>query len=263
MIEIPEAVIRQALHPFSTLPVDPSNQRVVGRYTSILLHKLPMPEIVEPRPSLTIADVDAAVEESRAVVREYEKSSTVWLTGPDHPWLADALAQRGLRNEDSAGMESVETAMALLQDPCAQVKGIVVSLVDSFEALQAGYRVELASFGSMADEWAAVEARMNELWQNYNSPDSNKRWNASLDGRVVGTARGAFGDGGVNLFGGAVLPDARGHGVYRALVQARWDAASALKVPALTVQAGRMSRPVLEGLGFTPIAEMPTYVDHF
>ncbi len=82
-----------------------------------------------------------------------------------------------------------------------------------------------------------------------------------MDGRVVGTGLAVFGAAGLNLFGGAVLADARGRGVYRALVRARWDLAVQLGTPALTVQAGRMSRPVLERLGFEFIDVMPTYVD--
>ena len=84
-----------------------------------------------------------------------------------------------------------------------------------------------------------------------------------LENRVVGTAGAVLGDAGVNLFGGGVLADARGRGIYRAIVNARWKLAVKCGTPALTVQAGRMSRPVLERLGFQFIAPMPMYVDDF
>jgi GNAT superfamily N-acetyltransferase len=58
-----------------------------------------------------------------------------------------------------------------------------------------------------------------------------------------------------------VLPEARGRGVYRALVQARWRAAAARGTPALTVQAGRMSRPICERLGFAFLAPIRVFVD--
>ncbi len=61
--------------------------------------------------------------------------------------------------------------------------------------------------------------------------------------------------------GGAVLPDARGHGVYRALVRARWEHAVARGTPLLVVQAGHMSRPVLERLGFERHGELHLYID--
>jgi GNAT superfamily N-acetyltransferase len=68
-------------------------------------------------------------------------------------------------------------------------------------------------------------------------------------------------DEAVALFGGSVLPAARGRGVYRALVRARWDHAVARGTPVLVVQAGAMSRPVLTGLGFESHCEIRLMVD--
>ena len=67
----------------------------------------------------------------------------------------------------------------------------------------------------------------------------------------------------VNLSGGSVRADARGRGVYRALIRARWDDGVARGTPALTVQAGRMSRPVLERLGFETVSEQRCLIDRF
>jgi GNAT superfamily N-acetyltransferase len=67
--------------------------------------------------------------------------------------------------------------------------------------------------------------------------------------------------GAVALLGGAVLPACRGRGVYRALVHARWLHAAARGTPLLVVQAGRMSRPVLEGLGFRGHGELHLFMD--
>ena len=66
---------------------------------------------------------------------------------------------------------------------------------------------------------------------------------------------------GVALMGGAVLPEARGHGVYRALVHARWQYAAARGTPLLVVQAGAMSAPVLDGLGFERHGEIHLFTD--
>jgi len=56
--------------------------------------------------------------------------------------------------------------------------------------------------------------------------------------------------------GGAVLPSARGRGVYRALVHARLGPRGESWTPLLVVQAGRMSAPVLAGLGFASHGEI-------
>ncbi|MGH3102662.1 MAG: GNAT family N-acetyltransferase, partial [Gaiellaceae bacterium] len=57
------------------------------------------------------------------------------------------------------------------------------------------------------------------------------------------------------------LPNARGRGAYRALVAARWAAAVARGTPALITQAGAMSRPILNRLGFRELAEIRIFLD--
>jgi GNAT superfamily N-acetyltransferase len=84
---------------------------------------------------------------------------------------------------------------------------------------------------------------------------------AAIEGRIVGASHAAFGPAGVNLFGAAVLPEARGRGVYRSLVLARWDLAVERGTPALTVQAGRMSRPICERMGFVFVDAVRVFVD--
>lgn len=67
----------------------------------------------------------------------------------------------------------------------------------------------------------------------------------------------------LRLFGGATLPDARGRGAYRALIRARWEYARASRAPALLTQAGAMSRPILERLGFRRIGHIHMLEDDF
>jgi GNAT superfamily N-acetyltransferase len=86
-------------------------------------------------------------------------------------------------------------------------------------------------------------------------------WAAFLDDRAVGFGRGVDMQDGVALMGGAVLPEARGRGVYRALVRARWDHAVARGTPLLVVQASPMSAPVLDGLGFERHGEIRLFAD--
>ena len=61
----------------------------------------------------------------------------------------------------------------------------------------------------------------------------------------------------------AVTPAARNRGVYKALIDARWNDAVAAGTPALTVQAGHMSRPILERLGFVTVAPITTLCHRF
>jgi hypothetical protein len=48
---------------------------------------------------------------------------------------------------------------------------------------------------------------------------------------------------------------------YRALLVARWEAAVARGTPALTVQADRMSKPIVERLGFREVGQVRVYID--
>jgi hypothetical protein len=86
---------------------------------------------------------------------------------------------------------------------------------------------------------------------------------AYVDDRPVARATASFGEHGVTLFGGATLPEARGRGAYRALVAARWDDAVVRGTPLLVTQAGRMSRPILERLGFRAVCQIRILLDAF
>lgn len=58
------------------------------------------------------------------------------------------------------------------------------------------------------------------------------------------------------MYGGATVPAARGQGHYGALVRARAAAAAARGIRYLNVDAGPMSRPLLEKLGFMVLARV-------
>jgi hypothetical protein len=84
-----------------------------------------------------------------------------------------------------------------------------------------------------------------------------------LDGQLVSAGTCAVTPYGLALFGGATLPRARGRGAYRALIHARWREAVRIGTPVLITQAGAMSRPILERLGFTPIGRIDMLIDDF
>jgi NAD(P)-dependent dehydrogenase (short-subunit alcohol dehydrogenase family) len=80
-------------------------------------------------------------------------------------------------------------------------------------------------------------------------------------GEAVAAADAILVDGAVALCGGATLPEARGKGAYRALLAARFRDAVERGTPVLVVQAGSMSRPILERLGFDTVARVRVLVD--
>jgi GNAT superfamily N-acetyltransferase len=208
-------------------------------------------------------DVESAVETARQVARERGKSVLAWWLGPERRDLEDGLAARGLVHADTPGYEAVESGMALLHSPPVSVsEGIAVKEVDSYEDYVAATQILLEAFDFPDAIRADVIDGLPMRWKEYTTPSNpGRQFIASIDGRIVGTAFAVFGAVGVNLFGGGVLPEARGLGVYRALVAARWGAAVARGTPVLTVQAGRMSKPIVERLGFVEVGRVHVYVD--
>ncbi|HEX3806535.1 MAG TPA: GNAT family N-acetyltransferase [Gaiellaceae bacterium] len=261
-MEIPEHVRRQALHPFTELALPAGWKRFEGEHVVVCIHTYPIAQVVEPR-DLDPVDVDAAVAEARALVREAGKDRLVWWVEPSYEWLGPELERRGLVNEERPGFEAVENAMALVEPPSGAPSGdVAVKVVETIDELAASDRVVVEAFGMGSEAGEEMEQNRSERYAEYTTPGNpGRQFIGSIDGRVVGTATAAIGDAGVNLFAAGVLPDSRGRGVYRALIRARWDLAVERGTPALTVQAGQMSRPVLESAGFTFIDAARMYAD--
>lgn len=87
------------------------------------------------------------------------------------------------------------------------------------------------------------------------SPGSISLHGAYVDGQPVGGGRATYPEGGqfAGIYGGSVLPEYRGRGIYSALLGERARAARTRGYPYLIVDAAPMSRPILERKGFIPI----------
>jgi GNAT superfamily N-acetyltransferase len=256
-MEIPEPVIRLAVRPFHELPTPPDTERIELAGVFVAINHWPTAQVVGvvgdgPK------DVAATVEATRALARERGKSILVWWVPPDQSHVAPALEDAGLVNEDTPGFEAIENALALTE-PLAGggVDGVDVRVVETWDDFRESSRAEKA-FGLPETTEGDLRARYDDYLHPANP---GRLFAAVIDGRIVGTSFAAFGEHGVNLFGGSVLSEARGRGAYRALVRARWDAACERGTPALTVQAGRMSRPICERLGFEFVAPVRLFVD--
>lgn len=261
-MEIAESTREQALHPFRELPSPTGWKHIEGNYVTACLHPIPIAQIIEPK-EIRQADIEPAVAEAREIVRESGSAVLIWWLDPDHAWLGEHLEGCGLVNEETPGFEATENAMALVQPPLGQVPvDVDVELVKTFEDFAAAERVQAAVFGMNEANERDAEAALANRYEQYITPGNPLRqFNARLGDRVVGTASAVAGDGGLNLFGGSVLPEARGRGAYRALIHARWALAVEYGTPWLTVQAGQMSRPVVERAGFDFLASVLVYVD--
>jgi len=154
-------------------------------------------------------------------------------------------------------MDAVCAAMALAEEPPA-VAGVQVRRIETLEEHLAGVEIMLAA-ATWTDEAAADErARAEDTFARRNRR-GGYQWLAWLDGNPVAYALADRTEAGLFLAGGSTLPEARGHGCYRALVRARWDEAVDLGTPGLAVQAQYgTSAPILRRLGFTEVAVIHT-----
>ena len=137
--------------------------------------------------------------------------------------------------------------MALTTPPPA-VQGVEVRRADSAEARRLAATIAAEVFGTPFAEPPQPD------------PDTVV-YLAYVDGKPVARATGSFSEHGVTLFGGSVLPEARGRGAYRALVRARWDDAVARGTPLAVTDAGSQSRPILARLGFREVCTIRALVD--
>jgi hypothetical protein len=213
---------------------------------------------VAQRLRLAAESWETDVEETRALLREQGRLPFTWEIGT-HATPAD-LAERFLE----AGMrpfdEPLAIGMVMIEPPVGEPAGDVeVRLVDTPDQLVAAHRIARIGFGmepeadDLAEAARDLEAeRRLGTWASYL---------AYLDGEPVAQAQATFTPHGVVMNGGSTLPHARGRGAYRALVRARWDAAVERGTPALVTQAGAMSKPILEGLGFRAVCEIQILLD--
>jgi GNAT superfamily N-acetyltransferase len=258
-MNVPEPVRRLALCPFHELPAPPDVERVELDGAFIGINRWPTAQVAGIHGSGP-SDLRAMIDVARTVARERSKSIIAWWVPPDQDHVVPALEAAGLVNKDTPGFEAIENALALVAAPGVDdvTEGVEVRELDTWDDFHSAMRVGEQTFGMPSVSDDLLRAR----YDDYRHPDNPGRgFVALIDGRVVGTSYAAFGDAGVNLFGGSVLPEARGRGVYRALVRARWEAAVDRGTPALTVQAGRMSRPICERLGFGFLAPVRVFVD--
>jgi GNAT superfamily N-acetyltransferase len=113
--------------------------------------------------------------------------------------------------------------------------------------------ISAAAFGWGDEHRDSQKLQLRKHWDK-RDPTKRAVFGAFVDDEVVAFGISSFIDGGVYLDGGATLPEARGQGAYSALVAVRWEDAVRRGTPALFVQAGPMSAPILERLGFETVA---------
>ena len=207
---------------------------------------------VAQRLRLQADEVEAVREEIHALLRAKGRTACTWEIGTHAtpPDLVERLLGLGLVPDEP---DDYAVGMVLTEPPAQPPPDVEVRRAETPEARLAAARIAAIAFGGPAPTSASAE-----------DPDPNNVvYLAYADGEPVARGSAAFGDHGVTLFGGSTLPEARGRGAYRALVAARWEDAVARGTPILVTQAGMMSRPILQRLGFREVCEIRILLDAF
>jgi GNAT superfamily N-acetyltransferase len=106
------------------------------------------------------------------------------------------------------------------------------------------------------EQTGEVLARLRRTFQR--APAAQDLVVVELDGAPASAGWTTFSAGSpfACLWGGATVPEARGRGLYRAVVAARLDEARTRGARLAAVDAGPLSRPILERLGFAVLSEI-------
>jgi GNAT superfamily N-acetyltransferase len=245
-----------AEYPNSFGPLGPGDERVETARFTLCMGAGSRWNTVQ-RQHFRADEVDDVLREVRALLRARERDRTQWEIGSaaEPPDLVELLLERGLVRDK----EPYAAALLLSTEPPRGPPEIVARRVETFEEFAAAHAVQAEAFGMPADELADSRAMLAERWRD----TPNVMHAAWLDGDLISAGTCAPTAHGLLLYGGATLERARGRGGYRALLRARWDEALARGTPALMTQAGAMSRPILERLGFEPVGHVHMLLDEF
>lgn len=206
-------------------------------------------------PNVAADEVEALLAETRALIAR-EKITTWWIGPSARPLdVVEQLAALGLREPQDRVLRL--HALIRTAEPDAIPAGIEVRRVATFDDFVAAREVQWDAFDVPPNRREANRRRLRADFEETARLGIPVGFVALLDGVPAATAMSVPSDRGVFLIAGAVAPWARGRGLYRALVRARWDDAVERGTPALVTQANpETSYPILRRLGFDEVCEI-------
>lgn len=205
---------------------------------------------------------DPSISEVRAWFRGQGRGSFAWMLGPSStpPDLRERLLDSGaVLDETEPGGA---TCLVLVREPPHPPAGIEVREVATLADYIAYREIDNLAFDVPPDLAAGLLARAEDDWRSAAGDRSVRTFLALQAGRPLAFGHlGLLREGPPLLVGGGTLPEARGRGLYRALVHERWQVAQAEGHHALIVQAGAKSEPILRRLGFEGGPHVDVLVD--
>lgn len=246
--------IHQSLSAGREIVIDPA-----GRFAVYLGSGSGPHSATVQRVRLEAVDVAPAVEEIRMLLRSHGRAGAEWELGESCTPLdlVERLATFGIVPDED---EPVAIGMVLESAHTAShPPGTRARRIASVDELVLARRIQHESFGGSGDEVGLEQAEADFETEGV----VGSTFLAFVDDQPVAAGYASYTPVGLLLFGGATLPRARGRGAYRALVAARAREAAERGTPVLVTHAGQMSRPILERLGFAPVARIDRLLDVF
>jgi hypothetical protein len=181
-----------------------------------------------------------------------DKRQAWWIGPSTQPAnIVELLQARGFRPaEDGSELR----AMVLTAPPPEPAPGVAVHRVETFEDYVVSREVQWDAFDVPEERRELQRAHLRPEFEESQQHGTPLTFLALLDGKPAATGMAIASDRGVFLIAGSTAAWARGRGLYRALVRARWDYAVERGTPALVTEAlVDTSYPILQRLGFTEV----------
>jgi hypothetical protein len=247
-----ELLVEIAENANTYTPLGPTSERIVTDRYVLWMGRMPSSNVAQ-RLRLQAGEEAGVRAELHELVRARGRTAMTWEVGTHATPvdLTERLLALGLVDDEPTPLA---VGMVLTEAPAAAPPDVEVRHAETPEERLAAETIAAIAFNEPVMPTEPPPPR--------NDPN-NVVYVAFVDGKPVARASAAFGEHAVSLFGGATLPEARGHGAYRALVAARWTDAVARSTPTLVTQASPMSRPILARLGFRELCEIRILLDKF
>lgn len=171
------------------------------------------------------------------------------------PGLAERLHSLGFVAQETESI-MIGPLQALFSDEISPA-GVELRRASSADEIEEMCRVVDRAFGEPYDP-ATTQALVSRMARN----DGMELWVAWANGQMAGAGRlepvaeTEF----AGLWGGGVLPEYRGRGIYRALVDARARSAEARGIRYVHSDSTEYSRPILERQGLVKVSSTTPYL---
>jgi hypothetical protein len=180
------------------------------------------------------------------------KRQTWWISASARPGNLVALLEARGFEPASDGPEC--RAMVLTSEPPKSTPGIEVRRIETYEDFTASREVQWDAFAIPEERRELQREHMRNEFDESMEHGTPVGFLALLDGQPAATGLAIPSERGLFLIAGSTAIWARGHGLYRALVRARWDYAVERGTPALITDAiVDTSYPILQRLGFADV----------